>query len=281
MGLNRKPEFCFITPFDYVNFAENSNTHLTLAHLVDSNDEYAAFYHMCRTVNDYIIMDNSAYELKEPYDTEKLIALGHKCGANAIVLPDYPFQDSSVTILAAEQYIADFKKDGFHTFFVPQSNIGDYSDWTYAYNWAANHQDIDIIGMSILGIPNAIPHIDPAYSRVVMSQRLIDAGAFNKNKHHHYLGLNAGPALEIPSLLRMQTLDSIDSSGPVWAAILGHQYTTDADSLQSVSKLKMPVNFNHPWSKDEATIARIKHNVKLTKNLFENPEDVMPWYAQE
>ena len=135
--------------------------------------------------------------------------------------------------------------------------------------------------MSILGIPNAIPHIDPAFARVVMSQRLIDANLFNGEKHHHYLGLNAGPGLEIPSLLRMKTLDSIDSSGPVWAAILGHQYTTDADSLQSVSKLKMPVNFDHPWTKDKATQTRIEHNILMTNDLFENVEAKDVWYAQE
>lgn len=282
MGLNNKPEFCFITPTDYLGFAGiGTTTHLTLAHLVDTNLKYANYYQRCRNDGHYVIMDNSAYELKEPYDTEKLIDLGHRCGANAIVLPDYPFQDSGVTIEAAKKYISDFKKDGFHTFFVPQSRFNDAGDWFYAYEWAAKHPDIDIIGMSILGIPNAIPNIDPSFSRVVMTQRLIDAGIFEDEKHHHYLGLNAGPGLEIPSLLRMGALNSIDSSGPVWAALLGHKYTTDADSLQSVSKLKMPVDFHHKMTKDSATLNRITHNIDLTNELFTTANEIAPWYAQE
>lgn len=278
----KTPEFCYIAPIEYLHYTEASNSHLVLAHLADTNQQYANFYKkLSKSGTQRIIMDNSAYELKEPYDTDKLISLGHKCGADTIVLPDYPFQTSDVTIKAAEKYVGDFRKDGFHTFFVPQSETGDVDDWYKGYAWAVEHADIDVIGMSILGIPNALPHIHPSYARVVMTQNLINDGLFDFDKHHHYLGLNAGPGLEIPSLLRMGALDSIDSSGPVWSAILGHQYTTDADSLQTVSKLKMPVNFHHPYTKDDATIARIDHNIKLTNDLFDTSNDVSTWYAQE
>lgn len=280
MGLTNKPEFCFIAPIEYLSYVCGSNTHLVLAHLVAESDTYANFYHKCSEKGDYIIMDNSAYELKEPYTPSQLISLGHRCGANAVVLPDYPFDAGARTIKAAEMYINDFKSDGFDTFFVPQSETGDVSDWVSTYQWAADHEHIDIIGMSILGIPNAIPHIHPAYARVVMAQRLLDSGDFNSDKHHHYLGLNTGPALEIPSLLDMEVLDSIDSSGPIWAGILGHKYTTDADSFQMVSKLKMPVNFYQPMTNDPDTKARIDHNVKMTYAMMMNHERA-PWYAQE
>ena len=48
----------------------------------------------------------------------------------------------------------------------------------------------------------------------------------------------------------MNALDTIDSSGPVWAAITGHEYSIDTDSLQAVSKIKMPVDFDYPYSKN-------------------------------
>lgn len=283
MNLNSKPEFCFISPTAYLHRLKDSTTHLTLAHLVDNDEEYAAYYATCAKMGDYIIMDNSAYELLSPYNTEHLVRLGHKCGASAIILPDYPFAHSSVTVAAANKYIHDFKSDGFHTFFVPQSERGDLVDWNVAYDWAANHEHIDIIGMSILGIPNALPNIDPAYARVVMSELLINGGSFNKDKHHHFLGLNSGPKLEIPSLLRMGVLDTIDSSGPVWAAIMGHKYSNDCDSFQSVSKLKLPVDFSIAKTKDRTTLHRIDHNIQLTRELFESDAVCSDetWYAQE
>lgn len=275
------PSFCFITPISYLDFASASNTHLVLAHLVERSDEYAEFYRKCSERGDFVMCDNSAYELHEPYSPEKLIDLAAKCGAHALVLPDYPFQPASVTIDAAKRYIPLFQRAGLKTFFVPQSKRGDTEDWIRAYVWAANNPDIDIIGMSILGIPNALPQVDPAYARVVMTAILQSTGVFAKNKAHHYLGLNAGPGLEIPSLLRMNALTSIDSSGPVWSAILGHSYTKESDSLQMVSKIKLPVDFNVSRTKDKATLDRIQHNVDLTLELFTTTTENKVWYAKE
>lgn len=282
--MNKNPQFCIITPTAYLEqFASQSSMHLVLAHLVDRDEQYTSFYKQMSKRGDFIMMDNSAYELKEPFSPDKLIDLATKCGAHAIVLPDYPFQPAHVTIDAAKEFIPAFKAAGFQTFFVPQSERGDLDDWLQAYMWASENDDIDIIGMSILGIPNAIPNIDPAFARVVMCQMLIDRGLFNFDKHHHHLGLNAGPALEIPSLLRMDALSSIDSSGPVHAGILGHAYTKEADSYQMVKKLKAPVDFAAPKTKDEATLQRIQHNVDMTLDLF-NPKswsNQKVWYAEE
>lgn len=276
-----QPAFCFITPISYLDmFAIASDRHLVLAHLVDQNDLYANFYKTRSECGDYIMMDNSAYELHEPYSPDKLLSLAEKCGAHAIVLPDYPFQPAEVTVEAAHKFAPIFHDAGYANFFVPQSKRGDTEDWIRAYRWAANNPLIDIIGMSILGIPNALPHVDPAYARVVMTTILQDRDVFAADKAHHYLGLNAGPGLEIPSLLRMKALTSIDSSGPVWAGIHGHAYSSEYDSLQAVKKLKSVVDFNVPRSKDKATLLRIGNNVDMTNALFLNVE-VADWFAKE
>lgn len=276
-----KPSFCYITPISYLDFANTSKTHLVLAHLVDSSDEYAAFYKARSDAGDFIMCDNSAYELKVPYSPEKLIELASKCGAHAVVLPDYPFQGFEVTIEAAIKFIPEFKAAGLNTFFVPQSKKGDLDGWIRCYEWAAGNPDVDVIGMSILGIPNALSNIDPSYARVVMSQLLLDRGVFAHHKHHHCLGLNSGAALEIPSLLRMNVLDTIDSSNPVWVAILGHEYTANADSYLSVRKPTIPVDFHIPATKDKLTLARIQHNINMTQQLFTGPNTVATWYAVE
>jgi hypothetical protein len=241
-----------------------------LAHLVDVDPIYTQFYKDRSDAGDFIIMDNGAFELGESYHPDKLIELGHMCGADALVLPDYPFQPYQVTINAAVEYIPQFKEAGFKTFFVPQSEVGDWSGFIESYRWAAENPDVDIIGMSILNIPNALPDIDPAYVRVVATKLLIDLGIFNFNKYHHYLGLNSGPKLEIPSLLKMGALDSCDSSNPVWMAILGHSYTKNADSYLSVKKVKKHVEFDLPNIEDSDTHTRIFRNVMLTVDLFKD-----------
>lgn len=268
----KNPAFGIITPINYLeDYATQSHFHLVLAHLVDISDEYASFYKRMSERGDFIICDNGAFELGASYAPEKLIALGHKCGADAIVLPDYPYQSAEKTVNASNALIDPVKDAGFQTMFVPQSQKGDVEDWINGYVWAANNPDIDIIGMSILGMPNAIPHIHTAYARVVLTQVLIERGVFNFNKYHHYLGLNSGPGLEVPSLLNMGVLDSCDSSGPVWAGICGHEYSKTTDSLQAVSKIKKHVDFNYPFVRDVATLDRIQRNINLTLELFSSP----------
>lgn len=262
-----KPEFCIIAPTAYLGYATKSHTHLVLAHLVDSSPDYCNFYKNLSVLGDKIIMDNSAFELSESFSPEKLLELGQRCGAHAIVLPDYPFQPSVHTVDAAIAWNDTFKNAGFATMFVPQSETGNIRDWMDGYRWGASNPDIDIIGMSILGIPNALPHIPAAYARVVMSELLYHKDYFSR-KFHHYLGLNSGPALEIPSLIKQGFLNSCDSSNPVWMAILGHEYSKNTDSYLSVKKIKKHVEFDYPMTTDQDTIRRIKHNINLTLELF-------------
>lgn len=271
MSLQRlsHPSFCIISPTAYLHgIADRSNTHLCLAHLVDKDPLYTDFYLSMSERGDYVIMDNSAFELSVPYSPERLIELGKRCGANAIVLPDYPGQPASKTINAAKQFIPLFKDAGFDCFYAPQSRKGELSEWVDAYSWGALNPYVDIIGMSILGIPNAIPHVPAAYARVVMSHILIERKVFNFDTWHHFLGLNSGPNLEIPALIKMDALTTCDSSGPVWSAILGHEYTANTDSYLSTIKPKMHVNFDHPVVHDDATLKRIHHNIDMTLDLF-------------
>lgn len=266
LSRNKKPQFCIITPTAYLGmFASQSSMHLVLAHLVDKDEKYANFY---ADRKEFKIMDNGAFELGKSYDPNKLVELGKKCKADAIVLPDYPFHPGQKTVDAAASLIPQVKEAGFKTMFVPQSQIGDWNDWVEAYSWASWNDDIDIIGMSILGIPNALPHIPAAYARVVGTEILQRMNQFNPNKYHHYLGLNAGPALEIPPLIQMGALDSCDSSNPVWMGILGHEYSENTDSFLPVKKVRKEVEFSCPMSTDEHTLSIIQRNINLTKTLL-------------
>lgn len=263
----KSPSFCIITPTSYLDeFASQSNMHLVLGHLVDTDEQYANFY-AGRT--EFKIMDNGAFELGESYAPDKLIELATRCKADVIVLPDYPGQSPDKTIEAAMKYAPMFKEAGFKTMFVPQSQVGNHGGWQEAYEWATVDNDlIDVIGMSILGIPNAIPHVHKAFARVVMTERLLTEGVFAFNKPHHYLGLNSGPGLEIPTLLKMGALSSCDSSSPVWAGMCGNEYSYNTDSFMTTAKIKKHVDFDHPYIKDGNVDRIIQKNVDMTMHLF-------------
>lgn len=263
------PQFCIITPTAYLDhYATQSSTHLVLAHLVDTDEAYAAFYKERSELGDRLIMDNGAFELGESYAPDMLVELGQKCGAHAIVLPDYPFQPASKTIEASAALIPFVKEAGFATFFVPQSKTGDLNDWLAAYEWAGQNPDIDIIGMSILGIPNAIPEVPAAYARVVVSALIADRGII-ADKHHHYLGLNAAPNVEIPALLQFEMLDTCDSSNPVWFGINGVQYNETYSDWAGIQKKYMRhVDFAEKLTDKAHIHDAIQRNVDMTLGLF-------------
>lgn len=265
----RTPQFCIITPIAYLEqYASQSSMHLVLAHLVDTNEQYASFY---ASRNELKIIDNGAYELGESYPPEKLIELGHKCKAHVIVLPDYPGQPWMKTRTAAEKLIPEIKQAGFKSMYVPQAEVGNLRDWIASYIWAYANPDIDMIGVSILACPNALPHIPRSYARVVMTQLLIEKGAFCFKKYHHFLGLNSGVNLEIPALIRMGALDSCDSSNPVWSALNGHKYTDTTESYLPVTKDHLrEVNFDEPLTHSSYIHNMIQHNIDMTLKLFDN-----------
>lgn len=269
-----KPSFCVITPIAYLEeYATQSHTHLVLAHLVDRYPEYAEFYRAMSDRGDFVICDNGAFELGQSYDPTKLIDLGHRCGANAIVLPDYPGQSSDLSIDAAIEWIPRIRDEGFKTMFVPQSAKGDIVDWIECYEWAANHAYIDIIGMSILGVPNALPHIPRSYARVVMTELLLDRNEFNLDKHHHYLGLNAGPNVEIPALLSMKALTTCDSSNPIWTGLNGFKYNVTSSDFCPVDKRFLrEVDFNYNIEDKYHFNDIIQFNLDVVFDIFENPK---------
>lgn len=268
-----RPSFCIIAPTAYLDqYAIQSNTHLALAHLVETDSKYADFYLQMRERGHYVMMDCSAFELGESYEPSKLVSLGKRINANAVVLPDYPGQQSRKTIDAANQYIPLFKDNDFDTFYVPQSRKGELNEWLDAYQWGALNPNVTIVGMSILGIPTSLPHIPTAYARVVITQLLIEKGIFNFNKHHHYLGLNAAPNVELPSLLKMNALTTCDSSNPVWCGVNGIKYNTLAtDFMYPSKKYLRHVDFDQTMVPQHLQDV-IQHNIDITLDIFVNPD---------
>lgn len=241
--LSQVIKFAHISPVSFMHLAENkSGINLVLAHLVGDN-KYTQFYKLSEKET---IMDNSAFELGESFDPEKLIELGHMVGADYLVLPDYPSQHFALTVDAAEKWIPKFKKAGFKTFFVPQSDKGDLNGYLQAWKWATDNPDIDLIGCSILGAPNALGFNDK-YLRMSARYTILsklaeklerDADVDKLYKRVHMLGM-LDTVREI-SLCQMfeRYIYSWDSSAAVWA---GMNCELLADRY---SKFEVPVDFS-------------------------------------
>lgn len=277
-------EFCHISPTKYLDlFASGRTHHLVLAHLVEEDETYANWYaETPRCFGSQVIMDNSAFEMfkqgKPMYPSDKLLEMGRKVKADYIVMSDYPGEPARKTIEAAQQLAPIFDGAGFGTFFVPQAEVGNVEGALDAFMWAAEAEEVDYIGVSILTAPNMFGvekgnNLQRFLSRWKLCQMLEDrnffATAYDNGKKIHFLGMVDGPN-EINLVSRwLEYIDTWDSSAAVWAAMCGIEFDNSPTGLIS-GKNEIEVDFDH----NSATIAQIAaalRNIKYIDDLLEWP----------
>ena len=264
-------KFCHISPTKYLKqFTSRNGAHLLLAHLVEEDQQYRDYYANLKDGKPKIL-DNSAFELFKRglpmFPSDKLIDLGKAVSADYLVLSDYPGDPSSKTIEAAKELIPKFKQAGFLTFFVPQSKIGDEDDYIAGMKWAISNSNIDLIGLSILGIPNAYGvekdnKLQRYNSRFHMLRQiepfldpLLDVDRF------HCLGMVDGPN-EI-SLMKPfhKYIYSWDSSSAVWAGIHGITYDNSPTGLME-GKFETEVDFGLQDDLTALQVDLVHHNIE-------------------
>lgn len=278
-------EFCYIAPTNYLHLIpQQSRRHLILAHLL-KDETYAAFYRDKRARGDIIICDNGAFELGQSLPPNQLLDLIDQSGINPqyIVAPDYPNQPWYKTYSAAVEFV-EIVKDRYastrevlsrevsmpHIMAVPQSEQGDYKGWIKSYQLLSKYDGIDMIGMSILGIPNAFKALtltdDIAFNRIYASVYLLQSGIYNNQVQHHYLGLGGGPR-ELVVQKQIGIMDSNDSSSVFWHAIKGIPFDSTCWGLKD-GKHKSEVDFNLPF--DEKHVQLISKNIEYMEHAILN-----------
>lgn len=258
--------FCYIAPVSYLPFVRQYPTHLLLAHLVEENKEYRDFYINLKRENPGVFyhLDNSAFEMFKRgvpmYDPNKLMEMGKLVGADSIVMSDYPKENWQKTVGSAQALIPKFKKEGFKTFFCPQSELGDLEGLMKSFEWAINNNDVDYIGVSILACPiglgiNETKHGDGSRDEAFRMQRYLARWAIFQElearkllghktyRRFHCLGMTDGPR-EI-ALLREyhDNIFSWDSSTAIWHAINGIEYDNSPTGLRR-GKYEAEVDFD-------------------------------------
>lgn len=259
-------KFCHISPTKFLKeFTKYNGAHLILAHLVEQDEEYRNFY---ATLDDGLpkIMDNSAFEMfkqgRPMYASSKLVDMGKQCKADYIVMSDYPKEDWRKTQNRAIEMIPELKGEGFKTFYVPQSELGDIDGALKSFDWALGNHSIDLIGMSILTCPIAFNINEKRYSdgsredsyklqrflsRWKMFVELEKAGLLagkHAQKRFHCLGMTDGPN-EVELLVKSgfeQYIYSWDSSAAVWLG-LNHKHFDISPSGRRDGKFEEEVDF--------------------------------------
>lgn len=273
-------QFAHISPTAYLDiFAAGRPFHLTLAHLVEEDDDYASWYaNMPRCYGTTVILDNSAFEMtkqgKPMYESSKLLEMGKKVKADYIVMSDYPGEPAMKTIEAAQRLAPIFHEAGFGTFFVPQAEVGNVEGVLESFMWATEAEEVDYIGVSILTAPNMFGvekgnNLQRFLSRWKLCQLLDERGFFAKayenGKKIHFLGMVDGPnevALVAPWLEYIATWDS---SAAVWAGLNGIKFDETPTGLRD-GKFEKEVDFSFETT-DDTLVNCCKENMKYIDYL--------------
>lgn len=277
-------DFCHISPTAYLPaFTRTNGSHLILAHLVESDETYRNFY---ANLDDgcFKIMDNSAFEMykqgRPMYPTSKLLEMGKACKADMIVLSDYPGEPGQKTIDAAKKTAKKYKDAGFQTFFVPQSEVGNFDDYMGCMDWALTASTlpepiIDRIGLSILGCPNAYGvekdnKLQRYLSRYAILKELDNRQAL-KTEHmnvFHCLGMVDGPK-EIELLSPwVDHIASWDSSAAVWAGLNNVRFDDSPTGLVN-GKFELEVDFDLNGNLTVDQVNDVLYNVTYIDDMIE------------
>lgn len=278
-------EFAHITPTAYLDlFASGRPFHLTLAHLVEQDEEYTNWYSSrdsSRSLMPYVnVMDNSAFEMykqgREMYPSDKLIDMGYKVNADYIVMSDYPGEPARKTIDKAREMAPELRAHGFGTFFVPQGKVGDVDDLLGAFGWASTADEVDYIGVSILAVPLAYGvekdnKLQRFLSRWKFMQLLdkhkILHRAKEKGKKIHFLGMVDGPN-EIQLVKDyLWAIDSWDSSAAVWAGLCDILFDNSPTGLIQ-GKNEIEVDFSHR-TEENLRLGKAAHNMRYIDTMLE------------
>lgn len=260
-----EPKLSLTMPVAYLDtYATQSTMHVISSRVAKESDKYATFFNG-RT--EYKILDCSLFDSMENLDCELLILLAERCQVNAIVILPFPFKDYTQTLDSTIEIATKIKEAGFSTVYVPHSEVGDVENWVEAYEWAANCDKVDVIGMSSTAIPSTMPYLPRSYARVVLAHLLIDRGIFATDKHHHYFEINAGPNLEIPPLINMNAIDSFDTAMPIWSAICGNMFSEMFESY-AIRKVDKTFDFMYPLMSSVYIHRAIQTNINMTKQVL-------------
>jgi hypothetical protein len=144
-------------------------------------------------------------------------------------------------------------------------------DYLRAWEYAIESDNVDFVGVSILGVPNAFGNIEKEnklqrfMSRWKLMHILEERGMLEPfrtgKKRMHFLGALDGWAGEVQLVKPFaDCIFSWDSSGAVWAGLNGIEYD-GSPTCQIDGKFELEVDFDHRCD-DPALIQMVHNNIR-------------------
>lgn len=249
-------------------FAIQGDLFLALAHLIDDDgkNEYARFHRRMSEEGRRVILDNGLFEGAQ-VSTESLLQRARVIKASVVCAPDSLY-DSAGTIKRFKEFIRAKQEVGLvsEVMGIPQANNPD--DWWECWRFMELSKECDIIGLSILSIPQSFKVTSPfpiTGSRLYLLKQLYFYQDIlgRQFKPCHLLGLGESYADIICAnqYLPKQVLSN-DSSSAFVHGMHGVRY--DKNGHWTGGKISEKLDFSLEKVDNESII---QQNINIAKNI--------------
>lgn len=159
-------KFCVIAPTSHLQLSTlGSGIHMALTHLTTESDEYVKFFQRMINKQEYVILDNSAFELEQQgkgLDPEPVLKAAKLIGASEVIATDV-LCNGDATMASTRNFIKEFK-----AFFgeeirtgrpvpkimaVPQGKTPE--EWLDCYTRLLYTENVDVLGFSKISVPTS------------------------------------------------------------------------------------------------------------------------------
>lgn len=286
---------CVITPVSHLDLASYGNgIHMALSHIALESDDYVEAYHRFKNKGEYIILDNSAFELEKQgkgLDPKPVIDAAKLIGVDEVIATDV-LCEGDATVASTRNFIKEFREAyGEETrqgkpvpkiMAVPQGKS--VEEWTDCYLRLVAMDGVDVVGFSKIAVP--ISFGGPKARKIdggVTQGRLklydyLDENQLwpfdlNRNVKVHLLGGDSWSGYELASINKhtgefgpisqRRLIRSNDTSAPVWYGANGVAFNPFSGKASKFIEEKPDLE-----DKRQTTSEMIKENYALVmKNI--------------
>jgi len=253
-----------ILPTKYLLPLESNNQsdiHILLAHRVLVDKEYVSYYNKRQKQGDFLILDNSAFELGSSLSLDLLTKAIVLCNPDEFVLPDV-LKNKQETIKRSIKFLSEFKNKDYMRFMaVPQGK--NIEEWVTCYEYFAQNKDINTIGIGAIYASDIFGNREKTKKYVSGRDYLIDQisqlGVLNKLKPHHLLGLSDSGHLELSELSKYEWIRSCDTSAAFVHGKKGKVFIKDQPYKKEISKIDFGQDF------EDSNIRLVINNMEVLR----------------
>lgn len=225
--------------------------------------EYRDFYINSIKEGRKVLLDNSLFELGDALTVEDVRKGVLDINPTWVVVPDC-LNDADTTIKRFKEWEKECSDLDVLTIGVAQGNT--LEEITRCYIFMSKHADKIAIPFDSEAFNELVTHYNKldvwCNGRQAFVQYLVDEGIWNNDKPHHLLGCSYAREFANP-LYRQISIETIDTSNPVVAGLLGFKYEEDGLNYKPSIKLCDLINAEVR----EGQLATIKYNTSQFKKI--------------